>query len=155
MNRSYNPDDDRELPWDPMWAYVLGEDIDDRDNREDISRETTDTVARREESRDTSDASSGGTILKKLWNRRERDAPPSTIPSHSRSVDREVWSWEIDTSQFNLMSNESDRTSSTTSDRKKWISTSTKKIRDSIGTAWKESQPSNSQNRSILSRKSS
>lgn len=158
MNRSYNHDEDRDLPWDPMWAYVLGEDVDDRDNRDDNSRQNTDVFSRRDESRDMDDTTAGGTILKKLWKRMERDTPPaSSIPTHSRSVDREEWSWEIDTSQFSLMRNESDRKSNKMDfgDRRKWISTSTKKIRDSIGTVWKDTQLTNGQNRSIMSRKSS
>lgn len=158
MHNRSDPDEDRDLPWDPMWAYVLGED-DDRDNRDDNSRQNTEIVSRGEESRDNGDTISGGTILQKLWKRRERDAPaPSSIPTHSRSIDREEWSWEIDTSQFSLMSNEPDRNmkkSDTGGDKKKWISTSTKKIRDSIGTVWKDTPSSSGQNRSILSRKSS
>jgi hypothetical protein len=158
MNHSYDPDEDRDLPWDPMWAYVLGEDVDDRDHRDDTLRRNTEVFSRRDDSRDTADTASGGRILKKLWKRMERDAPASSsIPTHSRSVDREEWSWEIDTSQFSLMRNESDRKSNKTdfSDKKKWMSTSTKKIRDSIGTVWKDTQLTNGTNRSILSRKSS
>ena len=152
MNRRHDQDDDRDLPWDPMWAYVLGDDIDDRDNHDDNTRQNADTFSRGDEARDSGDTTSGGTILKKLWKRMERDAPASsTLPSYSRSVDREEWTWEIDTSQFSLMSSESDRhrkRNDESGDKKKWISSSTKKIRDSIGTAWKDTP-------SILSRKSS
>ena len=158
MNHSYDPDEDRELPWDPMWAYVLGEDVDDRDNRDDSARQNIDMFNRGDERRDNGDTISAGTILQKLWKRRDRDAPPSSsVPSHSRSVDREEWSWEIDTSQFSLMSNSSDQAmkKGDSGDKKKWIMTSTKKIRESIGTVWKDAPSSNGPQRSLLSRKSS
>ena len=158
MNHSYDRDEDRDLPWDPMWAYVLGDDADDRDNRDDNTRQTTDIFLRGDDIRDTGDIICGGSMLHKLWRRRGRDAPPSSsIPTHSRSVDREEWSWEIDTSQFSIMSNESDHNVKKTEggDKKTWITASTKKIRDSIGTVWKDTPLSIGQTRSILSRKSS
>ena len=159
MNHSDDRDEDRDLPWDPMWAYVLGEDADDRDKRDDNTRQNTDAYSRGDESRDTGDTISGGTILKKLWNRKAKDAQgSSSTPTHSRSIDREEWSWEIDTSQFSLISNETNKRTmkqAVVGDKKKWITTSTKKIRDSIGTVWKDTPSSNGQNRSILSRKSS
>jgi hypothetical protein len=141
-----------------MWAYVLGEDTDDRDNRDDNTRQSTDIFTRGDENRDNDDTTSGGTILNKLWKRKAKETSPTTsVPTHSKSIDREEWSWEIDTSQFSLMSDESDRPKKKgdESDKKKWITASTKKIRDSIGTVWKDTPMSSGQNRSILSRKSS
>jgi hypothetical protein len=155
MNNRHERDEDRELPWDPMWAYVLGEDNDERDNHDDNTRQTEHDTSRGDSKRETEEATAGGKILKKLWKRMERDAAPTSrpIPTHSRSDDKDNWSWEIDTSQFSLMTDDNNTHKKNECGKKKWLPARNPLDTSWIGTVWKD--PQQGQNRSLLSRKSS
>jgi hypothetical protein len=96
-------DDDQDLPWDPMWEYVLGEE-DEMDDRDDHDRRFRYSL--RDERRDsqlggTSTAVCGTGILKTLFQRR-KGTPSAIPPSNARASVREEWRWELDTSPFDL-----------------------------------------------------
>jgi hypothetical protein len=182
-HRDDNGDEDRDLPWDPMWAYVLGEDMDERDTRNDTTTRNSNSYVDQpcytssDENRDGGGLgdgiiSTGNHMLKKiLWQRRKKDDMTSTSSTTfssrtTRSVDREEWAWEIDTTHFNLMDNESSRNNNNNgnkrndgnSDRKKWSLPRFSSQQESswIGTVWKDPFTNRQQqHRSLSMRKSS
>jgi hypothetical protein len=148
MIQNHEHDDDEDLPWDPLWAYVLGEDSDERERRDDNTRRSGQYP--REESRDGGEASTG--ILKTLWQRRKwgsLTAPSSTSNGESSG---QLWQWELDTSPFVLLDNDSNNDKQKGSDKK---TLHAKKSQDSswMGTMWKD--PSIEQNNPSSLRKSS
>jgi hypothetical protein len=125
MMASRDQEEDEEaggLPWDPLWAYVLGENDEDRDQH---SLDEYDGFggghSRQDESRDAGGEglSGGGSFTappfvgavgggaRKLWQRlKQRDS--LTSESRDRSdQQRDSWQWELDTSPFQLTSSPS------------------------------------------------
>lgn len=128
-------DEDEDLPWDPLWAYVLGEDEFERHWHRPQFHESFD-VGRHDESRDAGD--SGGNRLA-VWLRRQRE----TVATENREEEGEKWQWELDTSTFFLDSsrkrsmfdvrNREDREGNA------WRSWNKKRDASSwIGTIWKD-----------------
>jgi hypothetical protein len=84
---------DDDLPWDPLWAYVLGEDDEGRDQVPE-KRLSLD-FGYRDESRDAGD---GAGITRACWPQRRE-----TASSSNRALVRESWQWELDTSSFRMV----------------------------------------------------
>ena len=131
--------DDHDLPWDPMWEYVLGED--EMDIRDDHDRRSL--FEYREERRDfqsgeATNAVCGSSILKTLFQRRKGNTSSSTVLQNNvRASAREEWQWELDTSPFVLSNNSSKPKDQKGNDKAPW---SNKRSQDSswIRSIWRD-----------------
>jgi hypothetical protein len=97
------------LPWDPLWAYVLGEDDDeDRDRHSMDESDQRPPQRRSDETRDTSEsAATTSNTSRTFWKRLRRESASmggggGGGQRESRDEDQETWQWELDTSPFLL-----------------------------------------------------
>lgn len=132
-------DQDEDLPWDPLWAYVLGEDDEEgRDQQVHVDKRRSPDYNGREESRDTGE---GLSIRRSFWSRRRRDSAPADCRDDDPE---EKWQWELDTSTFLFDSEKSAKEAGTgkaeVTNGKKQMN---KKNEDSswIGSVWREQKP--------------
>jgi hypothetical protein len=102
MSRDDEDYDDRDLPWDPMWEYFLGE-MDEMDDRDDNARRHGhDRLEERRDSGEVSGAVCGTGILKTLFQFGKGSALKRATPDVATASEREEWKWELDTSPFLL-----------------------------------------------------
>jgi hypothetical protein len=131
--------DDQDLPWDPMWEYVLGEQ-DEMDDRDDDERRFLYSL--REDRREsqfggTSNAVCGTGILKTLFQRRKGSPSTAITPNNARGSAREEWQWELDTSPFDL-SGESSGQSNQKESEKRLFSSKRSQESSWIKTIWRD-----------------
>jgi hypothetical protein len=129
------------LPWDPLWAYVLGEDDDeDRDRHSMDESDLRPPERRLDETRDTSEsAATTSNAPRTFWKRLRRESSSAGGGGggggghrESRDEEQETWQWELDTSPFLL----TDDTALSSPSRKSLSTAKNKEPKKSDDSSW-------------------